>query len=87
MWLQIVQVIITSLMGLFGVAAALNGNLFQKINPVFRVLLAGGGICMMVPDTLTDIIGIALIVAIFVVQYLLRKRSQTPSDPTAPAVA
>ena len=86
MWLQVVQVVITSLVGLFGIAAALNGNLFQKINPIFRILLAGGGICMMVPDTLTDIIGIALIVAIAVVQYLLRKRSQTPTGPT-PAAA
>ena len=83
MWLQVVQVVITSLVGLFGIAAALNGNLFTKINPVFRILLAAGGICMMVPDTLTDIIGIALIVAIFVVQYMLRKRMQTPAAPAA----
>ncbi|MBP3866467.1 MAG: TRAP transporter large permease subunit, partial [Eggerthellaceae bacterium] len=83
MWLQVVQVVITSLVGLFGIAAALNGNLFTKINPVFRILLAAGGICMMVPDTLTDVIGIALIVAIFVVQYMLRKHMQTPAAPAA----
>ena len=83
MWIQVVQVVVTSLVGLFGIAAALNGTLFTKINPVFRAVLAAGGICMMVPDTVTDVIGIAAIAAVFVVQYLLKKRQQTPSAPAA----
>ena len=85
--LQLIQVIVTSLIGLFGIAAAMNGHLFEKINPVFRALFAVGGICMMVPDTITDVVGIALIAALFVVQYLLRKRSKTPTDPAVPAAA
>ena len=87
MWLQVAQVVATSLIGLFGLSAAMNGHLFAKINPVFRVLFAAGGICMMVPDTITDVVGIALIVALFVVQFLMRKRSQTPSEPPAAAAA
>jgi len=87
MWLQVAQVVATSLIGLFGLSAAMNGYLFAKINPVFRVLFAAGGICMMVPDTITDVVGIALIVALFVVQFLMRKRSQTPSEPPAVAAA
>ena len=73
-WWQIGQVIITSLLGLFGVAVALNGNLFTKVNPLFRILFAAGGICMMVPDTLTDVIGIAIIVVLVVLQRVLAKR-------------
>ena len=87
MWLQVAQVVATSLIGLFGLSAAMNGHLFAKINPVFRVLFAAGGICMMVPDTITDVVGIALIVALFVVQFLMRKRSQTPAEPPAAAAA
>ena len=85
MWWDVAIVVVTALVGLFGIAAALNGNLFCKINPVLRVLLAGGGICMMVPGTLTDIIGVAIIAVIFVVQFLLRKRSNTPSAPASAA--
>ena len=85
--LLVAQVVITSLVGLFGVAAALNGNLFCKINPVFRILMAAGGIMMMVPGTLTDVVGVAVVVAITVVQFLMRKRSNTPSAPSAPAAA
>ena len=81
--LMVGQVVVTSLVGLFGIAAALNGNLFCKVNPVFRLLLAAGGIMMMVPGTLTDVIGVAVIAAISVLQYLLRKRQQTPSAPAA----
>ena len=87
MWLQVAQVVATSLIGLFGLSAAMNGHLFAKINPAFRALFAAGGICMIVPDTITDVVGIALIVALFVVQFLMRKRSQTPSEPPAAAAA
>jgi len=83
-WYDVAIVVVTALVGLFGVAAALNGNLFCKINPVFRILLAAGGVLMMVPGTLTDIIGVAIIAAVVVAQYLLSKRSSTPS---APAIA
>ncbi|MBQ6391406.1 MAG: TRAP transporter permease [Eggerthellaceae bacterium] len=81
--LQLAQVILTSLIGLFGIAAALNGNLFCKINPVFRILFAVGGILMMVPGTMTDLIGIALVAVITILQFLLRKRSNTPAAPAA----
>ena len=83
MWYDVAIVVVTALIGLFGIAAALNGNLFCKINPVFRVAMAAGGILMMVPGTLTDIIGVAVVAAIVVVQYLLSKRSKTPAAPAA----
>ncbi|MBQ9022106.1 MAG: TRAP transporter permease [Eggerthellaceae bacterium] len=81
--LQLAQVVATSLIGLFGISAALNGNLFTKINPLFRVAMAAGGIMMMVPETLTDFIGIGVIAACTVVQFLLSKRHQTPQTPQA----
>jgi TRAP transporter 4TM/12TM fusion protein len=85
MWYDVAQVILTSIIGLVGIAAAMNGNLFTKINPVFRILLAAAGLCMMVPDTLTDVIGIAVIAAIFVIQWAIRRRNQ--GTPAAPATA
>ena len=38
--LRVVQIMITFLAGLFGVAAALRGKLFRKMNPLIRLLLA-----------------------------------------------
>ena len=83
MAIQVVQIVVTSLIGLYGISAAMNGHVFCKINPVFRVLLAVGGIMMMAPGTMTDIIGIAIVVAITVFQLMMSKRSSTPSAPAA----
>ena len=73
--LGIVQIIITSLCGLIGVAAALEGYLCAQMHPVVRVISAIGGLLMMDPGSLTDIIGIALLVGVFVWQKVKEKKS------------
>ena len=72
--LGIVQIIITSLCGLIGVAAALEGYLCAQMHPVVRVISAVGGLLMMDPGSLTDIIGIALLVGVFVWQKVKEKK-------------
>ena len=71
---QVVQIVISSLIGLFGVAAALNGFLYRKINPLFRLLLVVGGLGMMVPGTLTDVTGLAIVAGIVLWQRTSAKR-------------
>ena len=66
MVVQIIQICVTSLLGIFGVAGALNGFLYKKINPLFRVIMAVGGLCMMIPGTVTDLIGLVLVAGICV---------------------
>ena len=80
-------VIITSIIGLYGVACALNGNLFTKINPVSRILFAAAGISMMVPEAISDLAGIAAIIVLTVIQYLLGKKNRTPKLPAEQAQA
>ena len=72
---QVVMVVITSFVGMFGVAGALNGYLFRPMNPLVRILFAAGGLPMMYPGTATDIIGIVIFAAAFAWQYLSSKRS------------
>ena len=72
---QVVMVIITSFVGMFGVAGALNGFLFRPMNPLVRILFAAGGLLMMYPGTLTDVIGIVIFALAFAWQYLGYKRS------------
>ena len=71
---QVVQIVISSLIGLFGVATALNGFLYRKINPLFRLLLVVGGLGMMVPGTLTDVTGLAIVAGIVLWQRMSAKR-------------
>ena len=77
MVVQIIQICVTSLLGIYGVAAALNGFLYKKINPLFRVIMAVGGLCMMIPGTVTDLIGLVLVAGICVYQYLSAKKDRS----------
>ena len=71
---QVVQIVISSLIGLFGVASALNGFLYCKINPLLRILLVVGGLGMMIPGTLTDVTGLVIVVGIVLYQRMSAKR-------------
>ena len=73
----VVQIVLTSLMGLFGVAAALNGYLYRPINPLFRVLIAAGGLCMMIPGTLTDVVGLVAVGGVVVLQRMGAKQTSS----------
>ena len=73
-WYQVVQIALSALLGLFGVAAALNGHLFRKVPVVLRLALMAGGLCMMVPETLTDIIGFVTVAAVVIYQYVSNKK-------------
>ena len=59
----IALLVVTSLVGMFGVASALNGFLLRKIDWPLRLLLAAGGLMMMDPQPLTDVIGLVLLAA------------------------
>ena len=73
-WWHIVQISITAVMGLFGIAAALNGYLYRHIHWLLRLVLVAGGLGMMIPGTLTDVIGFALVAAVIVYQKLTTKK-------------
>ena len=62
--ISVIQICITALLGIFGVAAALNGYLFKPMNPLFRLLMVAGGLGMLIPGTVTDLAGLLLVGAI-----------------------
>ena len=76
--LGVVQIIITSLVGIFGVAAAMNGYLYRKLNWAARIAICVAGLMMMDPGLVTDVIGIALMAVIMLIQYLGAKKSAQP---------
>ena len=73
---EMALVCVTALLGLFCIAAALNGYLFKKINPVLRIVLIAGGLCAMIPGIATDLAGIAAAVAVGAFQYLTAKKRE-----------
>ena len=79
--LEIVQICISALCGLFGVAASLNGFFIRKIPVPLRLILFIGGLCMIVPGTVTDIAGLVMIALTALYQHLMQKK-----DSAVPAV-
>ena len=77
---QVVLIAVTSLLGIFGVSAGLEGWILTKMNPVQRVISAAAGILLIDPSPLTDIIGIAVIALIIVWQIFQKKRSGSEPD-------
>ena len=41
-----------------------------------RLLLAAGGLCLIDPEFMTDVVGVAVIVVVIVLQIVLRKHSK-----------
>ncbi len=70
----VVTIVITSIIGIFGVAAGIGGYIFKNMNPVSRLLIIAGGLALLIPGTLTDVIGILLIAFVCVTDYLSAKR-------------
>jgi TRAP transporter 4TM/12TM fusion protein len=72
---QVVQICVTAFLGIFGVAAALNGFLFKHMNPVIRVAMAAGGLSMLVPGTVTDLVGLVVVGGVYMYQRLSAKKA------------
>ena len=75
--LAAVQVIITSCLGIFSIAAALEGYIVTHAPWWQRILLAAGGLCLIDPKLTTDFVGVAAIVVVIVLQIVLRKPSRS----------
>ena len=73
-WWEVAQICVSALLGIFGIAAALNGHLYKKVVWPLRILLVVGGLGMMIPGTITDLAGLVLVGAIVAYQYLSSKR-------------
>ncbi len=71
---EVALIIVTSLIGMVGVGAGLEGWLLRRCNPFERVVLAGAGLMLIVPGPVTDAIGLALISGELAFQFFTRHR-------------
>ncbi len=72
---KVIQIIVTSLIGIFGVAAAMNGYLFQRLSWPFRIVICVAGLMMMDPTLITDIVGIVLMAFVLTYQFLAARKA------------
>ena len=65
--LEALPMIITAIFGLVGIGAGFIGYLNGPLNMPLRIVSFAGGLCMVIPGTLTDIIGAAVVVGVFLI--------------------
>jgi TRAP transporter 4TM/12TM fusion protein len=71
---NVIQIIVTSLIGIFGVAACMNGYIFRKMSWVARIIIGVAGLMMMNPSVMTDVVGIIMMAVVLVIEYTLSKK-------------
>ena len=78
--LQIVQIVITSLVGMISLGAAMEGFFLTLTDRIDRMLFFVGGLLLIFPEGRTDLIGFALIAVAAAIQYYLyKKRNKKPA--------
>ena len=73
-FLEALPMILTAIVGLVGIGGGFIGYLNGPMSMPLRLISFAGGICMVIPGTLTDLIGAAVIVAVFAVNWMLGKK-------------
>ncbi|MCR5776392.1 MAG: TRAP transporter large permease subunit, partial [Lachnospiraceae bacterium] len=73
--LGVILIAATSFIGIFGVSASLEGYLFAPMTIITRALLLIGGVCMIDPNHITDIVGLVMIAAGCVLQKIAGQKS------------
>ena len=72
---DIVLICATAVLGMFGIAAAMNGYLFKKIQWYMRIAFMVGGLMLLIPGLVTDIAGLVLLAALTSYQYFSARGS------------
>lgn len=77
--IQVIQIAITAFVGVFGISAALEGYCITHMPVVIRLAIAVGGLLLIHPALLSDIIGFGIVIACLVCQFGLRKKNEVKS--------
>ena len=72
--MEIVLICISSFVGIFAVSASLEGYMLHNMKWYERVLSAIGGLMLIYPGIVTDVLGIALVALTVVIQLLTKKK-------------
>ena len=70
---EVISVVVSSLVGMFGIAVAMEGYLMTHASIITRAVALAGGLTLVIPGWQTDLIGICLIGVMLLLQ-ILRKR-------------
>ncbi len=73
---EVILICITSCVGIFAVAAALEGWLLDHMPWYQRLIIAAGGLMLIDPGIVTDFFGLALVAVIVLLQVLTKRKAK-----------
>ena len=73
---EVISVVISSIVGIIALAAAVEGYLKGDLHWILRIVLALGGLGLLIPGTVTDVIGLVILLLVFGFQYLRNRKNQ-----------
>ena len=72
---EVILICITSIVGIFGVSAALEGYLLYTMRWYERIACAVGGLLLIYPGWVTDAVGLFLVATVVLLQLIERKKT------------
>lgn len=72
---EIILIVITSFVGIFGVSAALEGYLLHNMTWYERLLSVAGGLLLIYPGIVTDVIGLTFVGIAILIQAITKKKA------------
>ncbi len=78
---EVILIVITSIVGMFAISASLEGYILGHMKWYERVVSAIGGLLLIYPGLVTDLIGIALVGGMLFVHYLSNRKNKHEAAP------
>ena len=74
--MEVIQIVLTSVIGMLGVCMGLMGYMASNLSMPARVIAIVGGLCMIVPGTASDLIGLAVVGAVTAYSFFVGRREK-----------
>ncbi|MEW9109837.1 MAG: TRAP transporter permease [Cytobacillus gottheilii] len=80
-WYYLIWVVFTALAGMMAIGAGVIGYWIRKLNWMERILGITGGLLLIYPEGISDIIGLGIFIVLIVLQLVVNKGNKTKAEP------
>jgi TRAP-type uncharacterized transport system fused permease subunit len=80
--LEVIRIVVTSCIGMFGLAAGLEGYMLKKVSVPERIAAAVGGLLLIDPGFYSDLAGFSLIALVTLLQIIAKRRDAKNAQKT-----
>jgi len=77
---EVAWVVITAFMGMISISAGIIGYWYRSINWIERLVVIAAGLAMVYPESLSDIIGLAVFGGMFLLQLATKDKGNKPKN-------